>query len=241
MSTSTPDEDKYAIHAAAREGRLAAIEALLSASPNLTLVRDRDDRLPQHWATSYSHLDILRLFASHKAFDPDATDSVGWTALMMAASLKNDAGLDMVRFLLGKEADPKLAADNGGTALHFAGSKANLETVRALLNAGASARVKDRRGQTPLMRAAAAGSGPVIKVLVAAKSPISASDVDGMTALHHAVSEGHGDVAVELLRAGAEVDKKDGDGRTPLECAPDKKVREFVMLAAEREGIELDG
>lgn len=237
-----PTEDKYAIHAAAREGRIAAVESLLNANPKLSTLRDADDRLPQHWAASYAHADILRLLASQKAFDADAVDASDWTALMMASSLKDNAGLEIVQFLLdNKEADATLATTSGATALHFASSKANLEVCRALLKGGASARVKDRRAQVPLMRAAAVGSVPIVRLLLESKSPINGGDVDGMTALHQAISEGHGDVAVELLKAGAEADKRDADGRTALERSPDKKVRDFVLQAVEREGIELHG
>ena len=238
--SATPDTDACPLHTAARHGRLAAVESLLSTNPKLLLQHDADDRLPQHWATSHSHLDVLRLLASQKSFDPDAVDASNWTCLMMASSLPSDGGLELVQFLLGKEAEPKLTSSSGATALHFASSKGNLEVVRLLLEHGAPARVKDKRGQTALMRAAAVGSGPIVKLLIEKKSPVSASDVDGSTALHHAVSEGHGDVAVELLRAGAETGKRDADGRTALDCAPDKKVREFVIRGAEREGIELE-
>ncbi|KPI39043.1 putative 26S proteasome regulatory subunit p28 [Cyphellophora attinorum] len=240
MTTIT--EDKHAIHAAAREGRLAAVESLLSANPKLSSTRDPDDRLAIHWATSHNHPDIVRLLASQKSFDPDAVDASGWTCLMMASSLKDDAGLDLVKFLLGKEADAKLASGTGGTALHFAVSKSNLEVAKTLLAAGASARAKDKRGQLPLHRAAAVGSVTIVKLLLQNRTPVNASDSDGMTALHHAISEGHGDVAGELLKVeGLEVDKRDGEGRTALECAPDAKVREFVVAAGRREGFEFEG
>lgn len=243
MSTSaTPSDDPYPLHTAARLGHLPIVESLLSTSPKLAQKPDADDRLPQHWATSHSHLDILRLLASQPRFDPDAVDASGWTCLMMASSLPSDAGLEIVNFLLKqKEADSKLQSNSGGTALHFAASKGNLAVVRALLETGgASARVKDKRGQTALMRAAAVGSGPIVKALLKAKAPVNASDVDGCTALHHAVSEGHGDVAVELIREGAEVGKRDADGRTALEGAPDERVRGFVRRGAEAEGVEIE-
>ncbi|RMZ76473.1 hypothetical protein DV738_g4894, partial [Chaetothyriales sp. CBS 135597] len=238
---ASTEEDKYAIHTASREGRLAAVEALLAANPKLRQQRDADDRLPIHWASAYNHLAIVKLLADARSFDPDATDGSGWTSLMMAASLKDNAGLDTVTFLLGKGADAALAATTGATALHFAASKGNLEVCRTLLKHGASARAKDRRAQLPLHRAAAVGSVPIVRLLLdQGKSPINGSDADGQTALHHAVSEGHGDVAVELLKRGAESDKKDADGRTALECAPNGKVRSYIINAAEREGIDLE-
>ncbi|RMZ90365.1 hypothetical protein DV736_g2390, partial [Chaetothyriales sp. CBS 134916] len=241
VAAGSGDDDKYAIHAASREGRLAAVESLLAGNAKLRQQRDADDRLPVHWASAYNHLAIVKVLADARSFDADTTDGSGWTSLMMAASLKEDAGLETVGFLLAKEADPKLATTTGATALHFAASKGNVEVCRTLLKHGASARAKDRRAQLALHRAAAAGSVPIVRLLLdEGKSPINGSDTDGLTALHHAVSEGHGDVAVELLKRGAESDRKEVDGRTALECAPDGKVRAYIIKAAEREGIDLE-
>lgn len=199
---------------------------------------DQDERLAVHWACAFNHLDIVKLLASTRSFDPDAQDGSGWTALAIAASLKDNSGEALVDLLLAKEADPKMPTNTGATALHFAASKGNLEISRTLLKHGASARTKDKRSQLPLHRAAAAGSGPIVKLLIEHKSPVDATDMDGMTALHHAVSEGNGDVAVELLKAGAETDKKDRDGRLAMDLAPDSKVLSYITKAAEREGID---
>lgn len=182
----------------------------------------------------------MKILAATKSFDPDAQDGSGWTPLAIAASLKDNTGEEIVELLLAKEGDPKIQTNTGATALHFAVSKGNLEICKTLLTHGASARTKDKRGQLPLHRAAAVGSVPIVKLLIENKGPINATDADGMTALHHAISEGNGDVAVELLKAGAETDKKDNDGRLAIECAPDSKVRSYIMKAAEREGIDFE-
>ncbi|KAL6249390.1 putative ankyrin-repeat protein [Rhinocladiella similis] len=233
-------ENKYAIHEAAREGRLMVVESLLSANPKLASLLDQDERLPIHWACAYNHLDIVKVLTSTRDFDPDSVDGSGWTPLAIASSLKDNSGEAIVDILLTKAADPKIPTNTGATALHFATSKGNLEICKTLLKNGASARAKDRRGQLPLHRAAAIGSVPIVKLLLENKSPVNATDMDGMTALHHAISEGNGDVAVELLKAGAETDKKDIDGRLAIECAPDAKVRSYIIKAAEREGIEFE-
>jgi 26S proteasome non-ATPase regulatory subunit 10 len=236
MAEST--EDKYAIHEAAREGRLQVVESLLRANPKLANLHDQDERLPVHWACAFAHLDVVKLLASTRSFDPDAQDGSGWTPLAIASSLKDNSGLPIIELLLSKEADPKIPTNSGVTPLHLAVSKNNLEVCRMLLKHGASARVKDKRGQLALHRAAAAGNVPIVRLLIENKSPVNATDMDGLTALHHAVSEGNGDVAVELLKAGAETDKKDVDGRLAIECAPDAKVRSYIVKAAEREGID---
>ncbi|MCJ1314346.1 Ankyrin-2 [Agyrium rufum] len=234
MSTS---ESSFAIHEAAREGRLGAVESFLNANTRLALQHDDDGRLPLHWACSYNHLSIVELFAARKDFNPDAQDGSGWTALMIASSLPE--GSDIVNLVLSKGGDVEIKNHNGQTALHFCASKNNIDIARLLIARKASARIKDRRSQLPLHRAAANGSVPMVKLLLEANSPLNATDVAGYTALHHAISEGHGDAALYLLKAGAETDKKDIDGFLALDLAPDAKVRKFIVQSAEIEGIEL--
>jgi 26S proteasome non-ATPase regulatory subunit 10 len=215
------------------------VESLLNADPKLISRRDDDDRLPVHWAASYNRTDIVELLSDRRNFDVDAQDGAGWTALMMASSLKD--GDSMVDLLLGKSADAEMKTNAGQTALHFTASKGNLDTAKKLIAHKASARVKDKRGQLALHRAAAVGNVPIVRLLLENRSPINATDVDGSTALHHAIAEGHGDTAVALLKAGAETDKADASGKLAIQLAPDAKVRMYVVKAAEEEGIELAG
>jgi len=193
-------------------------------NPKLANLKDDDDRLPLHWAVAYSHMSIVEILVQVKQFEADVQDGSGWTPLMIASSLRDGEGDEIVDLLIKKEADVNIKSFTGQTALHFATSKNNLDVVRTLLANNASARVKDKRGQLALHRAAAIGSVPIVQLLLQNKSPLNATDMDGMTALHHAVSEGHGDTAVALLKAGAETDKRDTDGRLAIELAPDSKV-----------------
>jgi len=213
------------------------VESLLSSDCRLISRRDDDDRLPIHWAASYNRLPIVEMLCEQKNVDIDARDGSGWTALMIAASVKD--GEALVDLLLSKGADPNEKNNNGQTALHFASSKSNLDTIKKLLAHKASARVKDKRGQLALHRAAAVGNVPIVKLLLDSRSPLNATDIDGFTALHHAIAEGHGDAALLLLKAGAEADKQDASGTFALDLAPDAKVRSYIQRAAEEEGIEL--
>ncbi|KAB5579977.1 ankyrin repeat-containing domain protein [Coniochaeta sp. 2T2.1] len=164
---------------------------------------------------------------------------MGWTPLMIAASVKE--GEKLVDLLLSKGADVNEKNNSGQTALHFVTSKNNIDLARKFfeLKPPASARVKDKRGQYALHRAAAIGSVPMINLLIKNKSPLNATDVTGYTALHHAVAEGHGDAAVALLKAGAEADKRDGEGKLAFELAPDREVRKYIERAAEMDGIDI--
>jgi len=233
------EPSKFAIHEAARDGKTTVVESLLNANPKLADRKDDDERLPIHWATSYGHLEIAKMLAAQKNFNPDVQDGSGWTPLMIAVSRKD--GDELVDLFLRKEADVNAKNFSGQTALHFVASKNNLDIARRLLDAkpAASARVKDKRGQYAIHRAAAVGSAPMVELLVKNKSPLNAADIAGQTPLHHAVAEGHGDTAVALLKSGAETDKKDSDGFLAMELAPDAQVRKFILQSAEREGLEL--
>lgn len=224
-------------HSSHLTGPVQKVEALLHADTKLSRRRDDDDRLPLHWAASYNRLSIVDLLSDQKGFDVDAQDGAGWTALHMAASLKN--GDDLVDFLLAKGADPNVKTNNSSTALFFAASKGNIDTARKLVAHKATARVKDTRGQMPLHRAAAVGNVPILKLLLENNSPVNATDIDGSSALHHAIAEGHGEAAIELLKAGADSDKKDNSGALPILLAPDQRVKDYVLRKAEEEGITL--
>ncbi|TKX23940.1 putative 26S proteasome regulatory subunit p28 [Elsinoe australis] len=230
-------DDKFAIHAACREGQTSKVEALLNSNPKFATRRDDDERLPVHWAASYNRLPIVEILSERKDFAVDTQDGMGWTPLMIASSIQE--GDALVDLLLAKDADPNTKTNSGQTALHFAASKSHLDVARKLVAKGATARVKDRRGQLPLHRAAAVGNVPIMKLLLENKSPVNATDMDGCTALHHAIAEGHGDAAMILIKAGADMEKQDNNGALAIALAPDAKVREYILRAAEEEGIEL--
>lgn len=234
------EENKFALHAACREGKYTVVESLLNADPKAATRKDDDGRLPIHWAVSSNQLEITNLLVAQKGFDADVQDDSGWTPLMIAVSIKD--GDKLVDLLLSKGADVNEKNNSGQTALHFAASKNNIDVARKLLDQKppASARVRDRRGQYAIHRAAAIGSTPMVNLLLkTGKSPLDATDSAGQTALHHAVAEGHGDTAVALLKAGASTDKKDVDGCLALDLAPDKAVRKYIEQVAENEGIEM--
>ncbi|KAK4674221.1 putative ankyrin-repeat protein [Podospora pseudopauciseta] len=97
------NQDKFAIHAAARDGKATVVESLLNANPKLAKLKDDDGRLPIHWAASYNHHEIVNLLVQQKGFDVDAKDDMGWTPLMIAASVKDSDRV--VDLLLARDAD----------------------------------------------------------------------------------------------------------------------------------------
>ena len=68
-------QSRFALHAAAREGKVTVVESLLNADPKLARLRDDDGRLPIHWAASSTQPAIVLLLAQQKDFDPDVEAS----------------------------------------------------------------------------------------------------------------------------------------------------------------------
>ncbi|KAL5622106.1 hypothetical protein BROUX41_006051 [Berkeleyomyces rouxiae] len=231
--------NEFALHEAARDGRVMLAENLLKDNPKLALKKDHDGRLPIHWAASSNNFEIVKHLVQLPNFDPDVQDESGWTPLMIAVNVVDSD--EIVSLLVQKGADVNMKNYSNQTIMHFIASKKKVDLARTMLalKPAASVRARDKRGQYPIHRAAAVGSVPMVELLLKSNSPLDASDTSGSTALHHAVSEGHGDVAIALLKAGADPSKKDEDGNVPLDIAPDNEVRKYIVKTAEAEGITL--
>lgn len=136
---------------------------------------------------------------------------------MSAVSAGHD---EVVRLLLGIDADPNIANSQGRTALHYAASKGRRDALRLLLEAGAKVNVSDCTGSQPLHRAAATGFLDIVKILVEeAKAQIDATDNLGQTPLLLACIEGHKACCLYLAGKGANVEAEDKEGETPLGAA----------------------
>ena len=139
--------------------------------------------------------DLLR----HNGADPHVCGNAGGTPLQFAAHREN---LEVVKKLIGYDADINSKDDYGNTPLHLVSTGCYFkdETVFRLLlehNADVNAQTKD--GRTPLYVASAWGALEVVRLLLKHGSDLEAKKYDGETALQIAAEGGH-DKVVELLR-----------------------------------------
>ncbi|KAH7218237.1 ankyrin repeat-containing domain protein [Fusarium oxysporum] len=104
------NDDKFPLHAAAREGR-----GLLKSDPKLSQRKDNDGRYPIHWAASSNNLDIVQLLANQRSFDADVQDESGWSPLMISASVPE--GEAVVKLIMSKDADVNLKNSAGQVTL----------------------------------------------------------------------------------------------------------------------------
>jgi uncharacterized protein len=128
----------------------------------------------------------------------DTMLGAGTTPLVRAAKAGD---VVVVKFLLEKGADPKIAGRNGINPLMAA--------------AGVGTKEEDATGRfkTP------ADMIETIKLLLAAGLDINAAESTGRTALHGAALQGFDPVVQFLVEKGASLDVKDRNGRTPLDMA----------------------
>ena len=115
----------------------------------------------------------------------DATDALGWTALMYAADAGHDA---IVERLLEAGGDFSLKNAAEVTPLHLAAQRGRTQVVQRLLEAGADFQVRDANGRTPLFLAIDGRHADVIELLhgaaratVGQQSPALALTVEGET------------------------------------------------------------
>lgn len=154
-------------------------------------------------------------------FPVDTVDAQGCTALLRAAGSGHEA---VVGLLLGRDADPQLAAKTGATPLSAAVSMGHGEIVERLLAAGAALEHRLPGEVTVLMLAAALGLPELCARLLAAGADVHAVDAQGLTPLHCAALYGFGSrdrarlmaLFDTLLLAGAEPDAEAAGGVTPL-------------------------
>ena len=72
------------IDAAARDGDLGKVQALLKVDPHLVFSKDNHDKTPLHFAADGGHKDVAQLLLANGA-DANAKDKNGWTPLHWAA------------------------------------------------------------------------------------------------------------------------------------------------------------
>lgn len=187
------------LHAAAHEGDLTRLDALLNAGADPEL-RDRSDRTPLHVAAFASHdAAVARLVAAGanlNALDAQAYDIVTITAVA------NDKPLLDLALELGASAG-NLTSPYDGTALIAAAHLGHADVVRSLIAASAPLDHVNNLGWTALIEAVILGDGgpdhvATVAALVVAGADTRLTDRQGIGALQHARGRGYREIIAIL-------------------------------------------
>ena len=118
---------------AAEEGNAVAVKEALDAGADVNVKGDREFRA-LHLAVKNGHTEVVKLLLDTEGIEVDAVNSVGVTALMLAAR----GNLELTRLLLQHNANINAKTENGNTARTYAiyaiqqGNKENQKVVDLL-------------------------------------------------------------------------------------------------------------
>ena len=163
-----------------------------------------------------------------KGASPDAIDSEGYTALMLAA-MNSDP--EAVKALIDAGANTESEYyRHGATALGLAVEAKRHDIVRVLLDSGANVNARGYNRATKLITAAAQGDKEMARILLDAGADINMCNMHNKSALFAAVQMGHPGMVKLLLDAGADVNIRDFQNKTALMHALEKNHADIVDM-----------
>jgi uncharacterized protein len=251
---------------AARENCIACVEVLLANGADIDLT-DPDGVSPLHLAVMNANWDLAKRLIEAGA-DVDQWDIFGAAPLFTAVGLRSrvdggrasidalneTSGLDMVRMLLERGANPNMQLffrpakvrgstnTRGSTPLIRAANNGDLEVVHLLLEHGADATLYMADRQTPIHAVLAGRTSErealeLIRIFYTAGTDIDVialvnhrEEIRGGTALHYAVRKRYKEVIRQLASYGIDINAKDQDGLTALDYTQSRGFMPFMAL-----------
>ena len=184
-------------------------------------------RIHCHVITPVARLNMVKMLVKAGA-GVRATDSEGYTCLMLAASCGHT---EIVRYLVGlPDVDVNHRDINNKTALHCAlDQNVPAGVVRVLIDAGTDIDAKDNLGCSHLHLAGLLGQLSNVKMLVEAGAGVRGTDKKGYTCLMLAVYSGHTETVRYLVGLpDVDVNRRDINNHTALHCALERQHTSVV-------------
>ncbi|XP_052794797.1 ankyrin-3-like [Mya arenaria] len=170
-----------------------------------------------------------------------------WTPLHIACKKGN---VELVEWLLNREADPKIEDKKGETPLHVACKHGHDKCVRTLLNANEFLKDKqNKQGLTPLCKALYRletafkenNYYKTIELLINAGCNVNLSPVTNMTPLHLVAKRWSSKAVVEkLIAAGAQVNIVTTDSSPLMSALCRQRVDSETVLALIKAGADVN-
>ena len=232
----TPTARAGEIHAAAREGDLDRVTALIASDAEFAEQPGDDQARPMHHAAIGGHVEVMAVLLDHgAALDP--TDGEGNSPLHWAAA---GGQIDAIDFLLDGDAEIDPRNYEQETPLYMAVQRKKFETVEHLVDWGADLEARNDYGRTPLLwNVREGGDLKMARLLLSLGADVNAPDRSNDTPLSLAAWRGFGELVDVLLDQGAKVESKGAMGAQLLTEATgrglDRLYRELVAV-----GVRID-
>ncbi|MBO9482521.1 ankyrin repeat domain-containing protein [Salinisphaera sp. G21_0] len=207
--------------------------------PNISTIDPYNNKeyIPLLQASSNGSYEVSKALLEHGA-DPQARDSLNYTALHLATWAGDRQIIMLLKCLLDYGADINARNDPGRTPLCNAIIRGELSAVNVLLDAGADPNIPDNHGFTALDYAVSRGNTSMVDDLLAhGATPDTSGDkldeIGWSNALYEALRGQRTGIVDMLLAYGANPNKVSIKGDPPLHMAIEKSNSTFVdMLLA---------
>lgn len=165
------------------------------------LKNHKKDELDIFEATSIGDIDIVSRLINKNSVLTNSFSADGFTPLGLASFFEQ---IDIVKLLLGNEANPNIPANNQFKVapIHSACAISNYEIVNLLIKNGADVNAKQMQGVTPLHSAAHNGQNELAKLLIDSGADINAKMDNGHTPLFMADEKGFKETAEIIKQSG---------------------------------------
>lgn len=143
------------------------MKQLLNQDLDLVSATDANGFTPLHSACQNNLLKVVKAFEEQLVLEKvlEAQSRENNTPLHIAC-LNGDAALDIVNFLIKKNANIHAANKNGETPIHISASGGHKQLTDILLEKGADVNVLDAEGRTPVVLAVIGDHEPVVSLLL---------------------------------------------------------------------------
>ncbi len=229
------DCDENPLHKAAAHNHTSEIEQLLRANSTLINIKDKNGKIPLHWAAEMDRPEAIQLLLDNNA-DLHAVDNSGKTPLHCASTR---AHLQSARLLVIRGANVNAPDHKGNTPLFYvmlldhaifnSRKPIDCEVIQLLLDNHANIDATDSDGRTLLDHAVTVPSVQAARFLLEKGANVNATNSTGETPLHLLVKNIHTNgyclqddaekILELLLKSGANINALDSTGKTPLHYA----------------------
>jgi len=163
-------------------------------------------------SSAFEDISILLL---NKGIDPNATDSMGDTALHSSVRVRTDK---LTNALIAKNVAKDIQNNNRETALLLAVQNGSTVAAKVLIVNGADVNLASNK-EAPIHAALRSGNDELSNLLIAKISDVNVLDNNQSSPLHLAVGSSSAARVRDLVDRGADGKKTDRQGYTPLMLA----------------------